>query len=93
MSYGIDIFDSNGVKLVGFDNPTCIIDDVARIEGQVPYDPPIVTGFSVKFHDSLVKAYPQRSGVARLVCVGKYRALTQLNSRPYCTGWLVLEVG
>lgn len=93
MAYGIDVFDANGVKLVGFDNPTTIIDNVARIDGQIAYDPPIVTGFSVKFHDSLIKTYPQRSGVNRLVCIGKYSALSQVNARPYCIGWLVLEVG
>lgn len=93
MAYGIDVFDANGTKLVGFDNPTTIIDNVARIDGQIAYDPPIVTGFSVKFHDSLIKTYPQRSGVNRLVCIGKYSALSQLNARPYCIGWLVLEVG
>lgn len=93
MAYGIDVFDGNGAKLVGFDNPTTIIDNVARIEGQIAYDPPIVTGFSVKFHDSLIKTYRQRSGVNRLVCIGKYSALSQLNARPYCIGWLVLEVG
>lgn len=93
MAYGIDVFDANGTKLVGFDNPTTIIDDVARLSGQLAYDPPIVTGFSVKFHDSLIKTYPQRSGVNRLVCIGKYSALRQVNARPYCIGWLVLEVG
>lgn len=93
MAYGIDVFDANGTKLVGFDNPTTIIDDVARLSGQLAYDPPIVTGFSVKFHDSLIKTYPQRSGVNRLVCIGKYSALSQVNARPYCIGWLVLEVG
>lgn len=93
MAYGIDVFDANGTKLVGFDNPTTIVDNVARIDGQIAYDPPIITGFSVKFHDSLIKTYPQRSGVNRLVCIGKYSALSQLNARPYCIGWLVLEVG
>lgn len=93
MAYGIDVFDANGTKLVGFDNPTTIVDNVARIDGQIAYDPPIITGFSVKFHDSLLKTYPQRSGVNRLVCIGKYSALSQLNARPYCIGWLVLEVG
>jgi hypothetical protein len=80
-SYGVQVFNEAGVQVVGFDNPTTII------------DPPIVTGFSVKFHDSLIKTYPQRSGVQRLVCIGRYSALSQLNARPYCKGWLVLEVG
>jgi hypothetical protein len=92
-SYGVQVFNEAGVQLVGFDNPTTIIDNVARIDGQIAYDPPIVTGFSVKFHDSLIKTYPQRSGVQRLVCIGRYSALSQLNARPYCKGWLVLEVG
>ena len=93
MAYGIDVYDANGVKLVGFDNPTVIVDDVARIQGVVAYDPPIITGFSVKFHNSLIKNYTQREGVSRLVCIGYYNQIgSQINAAPYCMGWLVLEV-
>lgn len=93
-SYGVQVFNEAGVQLVGFDNPTTIIDDVARLSGQIAYDPPIVTGFSVKFHDNLIKTYPQRVGVARLTCIGYYEQVgSQINAQPYCKGWLVLEVG
>lgn len=93
MEYGVDIFDQNGVKIVGFDNPTTIIDDVARQINVASYDPPLINGFTVTFSDSLSKTYPQRSGAVRLVCIPYYDNITQLNASPYCMGWLVLEVG
>ena len=93
MAYGVQVFDASGRLVVGVDNPTTIIDTVTRQNGVVSYDPPIVTGFTVKFSDSLSKSYAQRSGVSRLVCVGMYNAISQTNSLPYCVGWTVLEVG
>jgi hypothetical protein len=94
MEYGVDIFDQNGVKMVGFDNPTTIIDDVARQINVVSYDPPLVNGLTVTFSNSLSKTYPQRSGVVRLVCIPYYDNFSsQINAAPYCMGWLVLEVG
>lgn len=92
-SYGVNVWDDAGRLAVGFDNPTCIIDTVARQNNVYSYDPPIVSGFTVKFSDSFSKSYSQRSGVTGLVCVGMYNDIAQQNSLPYCTGWLVLEVG
>lgn len=92
MAYGVQVFDASGRLVVGFDNPTTIIDTVTRQDGVVSYDPPIVNGFTVTFSDSLSKSYAQRSGVSRLVCVGMYNAISQTNSLPYCVGWTVLEV-
>lgn len=92
--YGVQVFNDAGVQVVGYDNPTVIIDNVARIQNVVAYDPPLVNGFTVTFHDALVKSYPQRDGVARLVCVGYYdQTEGQVNAAPYCMGWLVIEVG
>lgn len=93
MAYGVDIYNSEGVKLVGFDNPTTIIDDVARIQEVLAYDPPLISGFTITFHGQLVKTYQQRQGVTRLVCIGYYDQIgSQINAAPYCMGWLVLEV-
>lgn len=94
MEYGIDVFDENGVKVVGFDNPTTIIDNVARIYNVMAYDPPVVNGFTVKFHDQLIKVYPQRDGVRGLTCLAYYNDLSgQQNATPYCMGWYVMEIG
>ena len=57
------------------------------------YDPPIINGFTVKFSDSLVKTYPQRSGVTRLTCATYYNPISQVNATPYALGWIVMEVG
>lgn len=93
MAYGVNVWDGAGKLEVGYDNPTVIIDNVTRQQGVISYDPPIITGFTVKFSDSLIKTYPQRSGVVRLTCATYYNPITQVNQTPQAAGWIVMEVG
>lgn len=93
MAYGVSVWNGAGKIEVGHDNPTVIIDNVTRQQGVRSYDPPIVNGFTVRFSDSLVKTYPQRSGVTRLTCATYYNPITQINQTPQAAGWIVMEVG
>lgn len=92
-NYGVNMWDGTSKLEVGYDNPTVIIDNVTRQQNVISYDPPIVTGFTVKFSESLSKTYPQRAGVTRLTCATYYNPISQVNATPYAMGWIVMEVG
>lgn len=91
--YGVNTWNGSNKLVVGYDNPTVVIDNVARQINVISYDPPRVNGFTVQFSDSLVKTYPQREGVKRLTCATYYDQVVQQNAEPYAMGWIVMEVG